>query len=411
METLDFPTIDAAAPVPRTEIATAAAGALDLTKIDLTDVALSAFDEAQASATKAKETLTGVVHDLNTPTKLADAKSLRNRLINLPLADARKVSKNLKSKLTAVSAAVGTKLATIEAEFEAAGQLITPQIEAAEAQLAEEKRIRDEKEATRKQAHQDQLAVLASYADKAVGLPSERIANGIKMVEGIEIDRAAWEEFADRAVEQRAVTLERMRKLHAEALAAEQLEAQRLENERIAAEQKAEADRLAAERAAFEAEKTALRAQQAAAQREAEEAAMRVRDEQARVERDAALNRQAAQEAATSAPASNPATARVCEVSAPASPPAAAPMQATPAARVIHPASQALRSEPPTLKLGVIGERLGFALTADFLAALGFSPAATDRGAKLFHERQFDDICMALVRHIKAVQADMAVAA
>lgn len=75
-------------------------------------------------------------------------------------------------------------------------------------------------------------------------------------------------------------------------------------------------------------------------------------------------------------------------------------------ARVVHPAAQALRNELPTLKLGTIGERLGFPLTADFLASIGFSTAATERGAKLYHERDFGAICTALIDHVDAVRVD-----
>jgi hypothetical protein len=57
----------------------------------------------------------------------------------------------------------------------------------------------------------------------------------------------------------------------------------------------------------------------------------------------------------------------------------------------------------PALRLGQIGERLGFPLTADFLARLGFAPAATDKSAKLYHEQDFPAICAALIRHVTAV--------
>ena len=63
---------------------------------------------------------------------------------------------------------------------------------------------------------------------------------------------------------------------------------------------------------------------------------------------------------------------------------------------------------PPTLKLGQIGERLGFSLTGDFLKNIGFEPAARDKSALLFHERDFALICMRLVSHIQQVQAKQA---
>lgn len=58
---------------------------------------------------------------------------------------------------------------------------------------------------------------------------------------------------------------------------------------------------------------------------------------------------------------------------------------------------------PPDLKLGQIAERLGFALTADFLKSLGFEPAATDKSAKLYHSKDFPAICRVLIEHIESV--------
>jgi len=66
-------------------------------------------------------------------------------------------------------------------------------------------------------------------------------------------------------------------------------------------------------------------------------------------------------------------------------------------------------STTPALRLGQIGERLGVALTADFLTSLGFAPVATDRAAKLYHEIDFPRMCAALSRHIAAVQAKYSV--
>lgn len=58
--------------------------------------------------------------------------------------------------------------------------------------------------------------------------------------------------------------------------------------------------------------------------------------------------------------------------------------------------------EPPTLKLGVVCERLGFNVTADFLAGLGVH-AHVERSAKLYRESDFPRICAALVAHIQRV--------
>lgn len=289
MSALEFPELETAAPAASTALAEQPAGAIDLAKLDLQAVALAQFDASHAAAKAAREKLDGVVHDLSTPTKLADAKSLRHRLIGQPLAEARKVSAGLKSKLTAVSRAVGAELEAVEAAFEGADKLISPLIARREEELAEERRLAAEKEAARVQAHRDNLAKLAGYAEHARGLPAARIADGIAKVSAIVIDPEVWQDFTKQAEEQKAVTLERMQKLHADAMADE-------ERERVAAELKAEQERLAAERAEIERQKAELAAQQKAA------AEARAREEAAQAQRDAEAARIASEAAKAAAP-------------------------------------------------------------------------------------------------------------
>ena len=64
-----------------------------------------------------------------------------------------------------------------------------------------------------------------------------------------------------------------------------------------------------------------------------------------------------------------------------------------------------ITSTLPTLKLGMISERLGPTLTADFLKLLGFEPAAIVGASKLFHERDFPLICDALIARISDARA------
>jgi predicted phage-related endonuclease len=59
-----------------------------------------------------------------------------------------------------------------------------------------------------------------------------------------------------------------------------------------------------------------------------------------------------------------------------------------------------------TLKLGEICNRLGFMVTADFLATLGFQPAKIDKTAKLYSAANFKAICHALINHLEAVAND-----
>ncbi|WP_422097518.1 endonuclease [Variovorax sp.] len=62
-------------------------------------------------------------------------------------------------------------------------------------------------------------------------------------------------------------------------------------------------------------------------------------------------------------------------------------------------------SGTPTLKIGAIAERLGFSLTAEQLRGLGIEPATRERGATLYHEHQFPQICEALARRAMTAKA------
>lgn len=53
-----------------------------------------------------------------------------------------------------------------------------------------------------------------------------------------------------------------------------------------------------------------------------------------------------------------------------------------------------------TIKLGEISRRLGFNVTADFLATLGIQPDGQERAAKLYLESRFPSICRAIAGHV-----------
>ena len=65
--------------------------------------------------------------------------------------------------------------------------------------------------------------------------------------------------------------------------------------------------------------------------------------------------------------------------------------------------AQAAASEPANLNLGAICTRLGFTVTAAFLADLGIQHSRTEKAAKLYRERDWLLICDALLHHIRAV--------
>lgn len=163
---------------------------------------------------------------------------------------------------------------------------------------------------------------------------------------------------------------------------------------RIAEHKLAEQKRLEAERERIRAEEAArLEREQAA--RLAAEAAQRQAEEAARQAAEAAAA--AAAQVATAAPAQPPAVV-----------PVAAPVQALPVARVMP--AQAVAApprpdDPATLKLGTVCERLGFTMTAAFVAqTLGLQPARVEGSVRLYRESDFDRICLALVEHVGSVR-------
>jgi len=146
--------------------------------------------------------------------------------------------------------------------------------------------------------------------------------------------------------------------------------------------------------------------------------AARLEVERARIEQQERLKAEAAAKARADAEiaaatalaqqkAASASAEAIAKAQAEQSKPAPAPIQPALAAieNVVtqQPVCQIAQTDktPPTLKLGVIAERLGFVLKADFLKQLGFEPAGQDRAAVLFHEADFLPICRALIEHIE----------
>lgn len=98
------------------------------------------------------------------------------------------------------------------------------------------------------------------------------------------------------------------------------------------------------------------------------------------------------------------------EAAAPAPAPAAAAAPAPAPVRSSGTVRRAPAAEPATLKLGVICERLGFTVGADFLEVLGFV-AHKDRSARLYREGDFKAICAAIRAHVQAVEEHVTEAA
>lgn len=150
-------------------------------------------------------------------------------------------------------------------------------------------------------------------------------------------------------------------------------------------------------------------ARQAAAKVEAEKAAAAELERQAEAAKIAAAA--AAIKAADPAPAQTilaQAAPETVAVAAPAAATPAAPAPNVVALRAAAPAPGA--STPPTLKLGDINGYLKphFETSGAGLQAMGFEPAAKERGALLYHASDLPLIYAAMVRHIESLQAQQA---
>lgn len=174
------------------------------------------------------------------------------------------------------------------------------------------------------------------------------------------------DDFAALIAGRRAAAAERLER-ERERIRAE--EAARLEREQRAAAME-QARQQSAEQARAAAE--AHQRQMAEAQREADE----------RAAREAAEVHQRNQAAAEAARAAAPAPA--------------------PEVRAFVPRAAAPATEEPTLSLGRISGALGFTVTADLLARLGFA-AHVVKAARLYRPSDFPAIKQALIAHIQAV--------
>lgn len=398
--TLEFPPLEASEPVARaSELATAPPAALDLKKIDLTDVALAQFGDWKKSTAEVRANLSTLALDLSTQAKVDEAKSLRFRLIGQPRADARKVSKELKSKLAKVSKDIGAAEEAIVAAWDEAETLITPQIEARQAEFDTAKAAREQAEAERIELHRLSIAAVKHYAVLAAApdMTAARITRGLvtltQMTFGPE-----YEEFCDAISAARDATMITMHALHGQAVAREtaaaELEAQRAENARLAAE-------LAEQKALQDA-------------------------------READLKRQADELAARTASAAPPTLALVPP---PAPEPVVSLAQDVVAQNHVQPqpsfsngfqlgdaavSGQAEESglspadaacprdvegveevEQATLRLSDISDRLGFIVGERLLQRLGFEATAV-KSSRLYRPSVFPAICDALVVSIQA---------
>lgn len=376
------------------------------------------YSKTEAMLAELRKKHAGVVFDLTTTKGDKEARAARLELVKLRTSlEAKRVE--FKAPALAFGKKIDTEAKRITDEIRVLELFIDKQITADEDRRAVEKAERDRIEALRIQGLRDKIAGIRSCLGKCRGITAERIANGIEQVGRIDVSEAVFFELAGEALSAKTETIAEMRILHTEAVAREaelaKIEEQRIENERIAAQNKAQADAMAAQQAALDKAAADLKIEQ---QRVADElkrieddkaAAKELADAEAKRASDARLKEQAAQfealEQSETKRLSSLNSAMVVDVCEQVTP-------CLPAHTQISVYSEKAWSEPvvicpptpPSMKLGQICERLGFNVTAEFLRQLGFEPAATEKAAKLYHERDFSSMCDALVHHVKNVQ-------
>lgn len=226
----------------------------DAAKIDLQTVALAKSGDWRPAVAKVRADLSSLALDLSNQSRIAEAKSLRQRVINVPIADARAASKALKSKLTAVSKAVGAEEEAIVAAYTNAGQILTTQIDEAEAKIEAEKAEKARQEAERARIESERIAGLKGQVDALMrgwldrcnepDMTAERVGKGLDQFAALQAP-ADLAEVSDYWSAQQSITTGRMQTIRADLERAE------------------EAARLAAERAELERQQAAIRAEQA----------------------------------------------------------------------------------------------------------------------------------------------------
>lgn len=221
------------------------------------DAVLAQFKEAETIITGLAEKYRDVAFDVATPKGMKEAIAARADLRDngrLFVTNSEARIKGEVNDLKRVMAAETDRLVAIVQPIE---RHVDDQIKAEETRKAAEKAERERIAAEKAEAHRAKIAKIRAAADNAKGITSERIKNGIALVESLTFGEEC-ESFLPEYKQAQAETLASMRQSLADAQAREAAEAQRLENERIAAE-------LAAQRAALEAEAAELKRQQAEA--------------------------------------------------------------------------------------------------------------------------------------------------
>ena len=366
--------------------------------------AIVAYSRTEHALAILRDKYKGATYDLTTTAGDKAARAARLELKTLR-TDLEKKRAELKAPALLFGKTIDSEAARLTAEIQALETPIDAQIKADEKRREDERIAKEQAEAARRKVHTDGIAKIAGYVALATDLPAERIAAGIAYLEAL--DLSGFEEFTAEATETRGRTVSALQALHTKAVSREaeaaRLEAERIEQARIAAEQAETARKLKEQQDELARQLAEVRQREERIRQEEEaRAAEKVRLEKEAAAREEQERQQAESQRRFAEAMSKPAAADAPVVTVQDLAPA-------PAANVVPMPTKApaAPSTPPTLNLGAINQRLGnVSVTAEQLRALGFEPAATEKGAKKYHEASFSPMVDSIIAHLRMVQQE-----
>lgn len=355
-----------------------AGGAPEVELLDRAEIkdgqAVVTYSRTEAAVAELRKKYQGARYDLTTTSGDKAARAARLELVTVRTSLEKK-RKELKAPAVEFGNRVDGEAARLTQEILALEAPIDSQIKTDEQRREAERRAKEEAEAARKKRHTDAIARIAGYVAQAAGLPSDRLAKGVQMLETF--DLTGFEEFTVDATATRDATLQALRELHAKTVAREQedarLKAEREEQACVAAAQAQREQELRAQQAELDRQRAELERQQ----QEREAAERRQREEA-----EAAQRRQ--QQAAAQGTPSEP---------------------AQPPTVVLMPTRAAASAPSGRIALGAINRRLApIQIDTAGLAAIGFTPDATEANSKLYDRAKLPAICDALIARLVAVR-------
>lgn len=342
------------------------------------------YSRTEAALADLRGKYQGVAYDLTTTKGDKEARAARLELTTLRTSLEKK-RKEFKAPVLEFGKKIDSEAARITAEIVALETPIDQQIKADESRRAAENAERERIEAERIAGLREKISAIRGFVAKCNGITSERIAKGIELVGQSDVSAEVFAELAPEAEQAKAETLLAMGEAYAAAQHREaesaKVEAQRLENERIAEQQRLQAEAIAAKLAELARQAKAI---EEATNRMLLETQAREAAEQAKIRAESA------QKALDDAmPPMNFTAERekveiTIELETFTEPPA---IELLPA---------------PTLKLSAINEKLGFSVSTEFLASMGFHFTQI-KAAKMYQESDMKKIAEKIAHHCFSV--------